>query len=90
MDTVDIRLVSTQRNLAEDLALRKQYCQALLEATNKDERIFYLDEMAINRWVGREKIWAKPEEPMKNVMLPLKKESFLLVSLMNEEGKIKF
>lgn len=46
--------------------------------------------MAINRWVGKDKVWIREGQNFPNVMANLKKESFLLVSIMDGKGAVKF
>ena len=46
--------------------------------------------MAINNWTTRDRAWTKEDQFYPNVMINLKRESFLLVSIMNQKGAVKF
>lgn len=56
----------------------------------QNEKIFFLDEMAVNKWVTRDKAWGRQGQCFANVMVNLKKESFLIVALMSNTGAIKY
>lgn len=46
--------------------------------------------MTINRWVGRDKAWGRQGQSFANVMINLKKESFLIVALMSDSGSVRY
>lgn len=46
--------------------------------------------MAINHWVCRDKAWGKQGQSFANVMINLKKESFLIVAIMGNSGVVRY
>ncbi len=90
MRKIKLKLISSRRNTAKDIDRRKEYCTSLAKAIQAGYDVFYLDEMAINRWVTRDRVWGQENQSFANVMVRLKKESFLLVAAMNNKGSVKF
>jgi hypothetical protein len=56
----------------------------MIECQEKGEKIFFLDEMAVNLWVTRDRAWGRQGQAFSNVMINLKKDSFLVVAVMDE------
>jgi hypothetical protein len=82
-------LISSPRNHPQDYRRRKIYAMKLTKAQQRGKKVLFLDEMAINRWATRERAWTRRGESYPNVMIHLKRESILLVCLMNERGVVR-
>jgi hypothetical protein len=46
--------------------------------------------MSVNKWATRDKAWGRQGQSFANVMVNLKKESFLIVALMSNSGSVKY
>ena len=89
MKRVKLFLISSHRNLVEDLRRRKIYAMKVVKAQQGGKKLIFLDEMAINRWVTRDRAWARKGQSYPNVMIHLKQESILLVCTINEKGVVR-
>ena len=87
---IQIELFSTFRNLPDDILRRKIYCQKMKILFEKAANVFFIDEMAINQWTVKDKIWAQKDKSYANTMLYLKKEGLLLVAVMNNKSSVKY
>jgi hypothetical protein len=90
LSRVKIEFIGSIRNEGEDLLARKEYADHLMRIILARENFCYIDEMAINQWMGRGQVWSIGGRPIGNAMAGLKKESLLLVAVMDNFGSVEF